>query len=103
METESRQPVLPFASASDELLSAILDQSPDCIKVLSAEGRLEYVNRNGQCALEIDDFSAMAGLEWPAMWPKEAQPLIHAAVEQARVSGSAELSAFCPTAKGTPK
>ena len=103
METESLPPVLPFASASDELLSAILDQSPDCVKVLSAEGRLEYMNRNGQCALEIDDFAALAGREWTEMWPEETRAVIRAAVEQARESGSAELSAFCPTAKGTPK
>jgi PAS domain S-box-containing protein len=103
MTTDTLKSVLPFASASDELLAAILDQSPDCIKVLSSEGRVEYMNRAGQCAMEIDDFGTIAGREWAELWPADARTAIEAALAGALATGSAQFSAFCSTAKGTPK
>ena len=102
MATETKS-VLTFASASDELLAAILDQSPDCIKVLSSEGRVEYMNRAGQCAMEIEDFGTIAGREWAELWPQDARQAIEVALEGALTTGSAKFSAFCPTARGTPK
>lgn len=44
-----------FTSATNEMLAAILDQGADCIKVISSQGTVDYMNRNGQCAMEIDD------------------------------------------------
>lgn len=85
------------------MLAAILDQSADCIKVIGPEGTVDYMNRNGQCAMEVDDFCAVAGLKWSSLWPAESQPLIEGAIETARSGGIARLEAFCPTAKGTPR
>lgn len=103
MKADLVSSVLPFASASDELLAAILDQSPDCIKVLSADGRLEFMNRAGQCALEIDDFGTVAGQAWSALWPAESRHLIEEALSRAGLGRPAQFSAFCPTAKGSPR
>ena len=58
-----------FSTATTEMLAAILDQSADCIKVIGASGTVDYMNRNGQCAMEIDDFCAIAGQQWSALWP----------------------------------
>ena len=85
------------------MLAAILDQSADCIKVIGSEGTVDYMNRNGQCAMEVDDFCAIAGLKWSTLWPAESQPLIESAMETARSGGVARFEAFCPTAKGTPR
>lgn len=54
------------------MLAAILDQSADCIKVISSQGTVDYMNRNGQCAMEIDDFCAVAGQLWTSLWPEGA-------------------------------
>lgn len=50
-----------FKDAPIELLGAVLDQSLDCIKVIGPTGRLDFMNRNGRCAMEIDDFALVAG------------------------------------------
>jgi len=92
-----------FSAASEVMLAAILDQSADCIKVISAQGTVDYMNRNGQCAMEIDDFCAVAGQNWSDLWPEESRPLIEQSMERARNDQSSRFEAFCPTAKGTPR
>jgi PAS domain S-box-containing protein len=82
------------------MLRAVLDQSPDCIKILSTDGTLDYMNRNGQCAMEIDDFSQVAGQPWPALWPTDNRDLIEEALQKAAQGQPAHLVAECPTAKG---
>lgn len=85
------------------MLAAILDQSADCIKVISKQGTVDYMNRNGQCAMEIDDFCAIAGQSWSALWPEDSRPLIELSMEKARNGESSRFEACCPTAKGSPR
>ena len=40
-----------FQAASEKLLAAMLDQSADCIKVIGPDGTLDFMNRNGRCAM----------------------------------------------------
>ncbi len=79
------------------------EQSPDCIKIMDVHGGLQAMNRNGQCAMEIDDFSTVTGRLWPSLWPDATRPLVSAAMASALAGGSGHFDAFCPTAKGTPK
>ncbi|GGE70536.1 hybrid sensor histidine kinase/response regulator [Massilia psychrophila] len=79
------------------------EQSPDCIKIMGGDGSLQAMNRNGQCAMEIDDFNAVKGELWPAFWPASARPKLAAAMARALRGESGHFNAFCPTAKGTPK
>lgn len=95
--------VSAFSSASNEMLAAILDQSADCIKVIGPGGTVDYMNRNGQCAMEVDDFCAIAGQSWTSLWPAEAAPTLEAAMATAREGKLARFEAFCPTAKGAPR
>ena len=92
-----------FSAASEVMLAAILDQSADCIKVISAHGTVDYMNRNGQCAMEVDDFCAIAGQQWTALWPAESAHLIEQSMAQARNGETSRFEAFCPTAKGKPR
>jgi len=92
-----------FASASASMLAAILDQSTDCIKVLGPAGQLDYMNRNGRCAMEIEDFDAVAGRDWWELWPEASQGLVRDAVARAQAGESHRFEAFCPTAKGSPR
>lgn len=104
MSTAVTSPLdLSFSDASDALLRAVLDQSPDCIKILSPDGALDYMNLNGQCAMEIDDFGAVAGQRWPNLWPEETRAAIEEALAKAAEGEPAHLQAECPTAKGNPR
>lgn len=92
-----------FGTASSEMLLAVLDQSPDCIKILGEDATLDYMNRNGQCAMEIDDFCAVAGQQWASLWPGSARHLVEDALEKARAGEAVQFRAECPTAKGTAR
>ena len=82
----------------------MLDQSADCIKVIGPDGTLDFMNRNGRCAMGIDDFALVAGKNWWELWPERV-----AATDPRRRSPSARrrqhsrFEAFCPTAKGEPR
>ena len=74
--------VQSFKTASNDMLAAVLDQSADCIKVIGPEGTLDFMNRNGRCAMEIDDFAMVAGKLWWDLWPDDTAPLIREAFEK---------------------
>jgi PAS domain S-box-containing protein len=90
---------LPLAS----VVLGLLDQSDDCIKVVGIDGSLQFMNCNGKKAMELDDFSAIAGKAWDELWPEESRPLVVAALARARDGDSSRFEAFCPTAKGDPR
>lgn len=93
---------LDFESTSAELLPALLDQSLDCVKLISRDGVVQYMNRNGLCAMEIDDLGSVVGRRWSDLWPEEARAAIQDALSGA-ASGAVRFDAFCPTAKGSPR
>ena len=92
--------VRSMSDTSDVFVMALLDSSPDCIKLVERDGSLSYMNPNGQCAMEIDDFTMVAGAQWKALWPEESQDAIAASVTAALAGETSRIEAFCPTAKG---
>ena len=50
---------------TDELV-AKFDQSEDCVKLISLDGTVLWINANGQCAMEIDDFTTVENRHLPA-------------------------------------
>jgi PAS domain S-box-containing protein len=94
------------ARADTELKNRMLAASEDCIKILSLEGRLEYMNPNGICLMEIDDFHAFAGAWWPGFWAAasaEGQGKAMRALGEAAAGRSSRFQAPCDTAKGRRK
>lgn len=85
------------------LSRSLLDASADCIKVLGLEGNLEYMNVNGLCLMEIEDFDPIRGRHWSEMWPDEQREVIQSSLATARAGGVARFNADCPTGKGTMK
>lgn len=83
----------------DSFVTSILDSSPDCIKLIELDGRLSYMNHNGMCAMEIDDFCTVENKPWPSLWPEKAQHLLQSAIEDAASGNASEFEALCPTAK----
>ncbi len=81
----------------------LFEASPDCVKLLDADGRIVAMNHNGQRAMQVTDVSCLIGNLWSAMWPAASGPDIDAALAAARSSGSGRFRGACPTAAGTPK
>ncbi|MEJ7694206.1 PAS domain S-box protein [Daejeonella sp.] len=91
-------------SEASELLSrTILENSPDCLKILDTDGRIQYVNYNGLFQMEIDDFSTIKNINWDSLWNSESQGLVKSSIDNALKGETSRFTAFCPTAKGTPK
>ena len=81
----------------------LFEASPDCVKLLDADGRLVAMNGHGMRALELDSIDAVLGQPWTALWPEESRAAVEAAMRAARTGGIGRLRAACPTAGGTPK
>ena len=86
-----------------ELGKGVFEGSPDCVKLLDSDGRIVAMNRNGQCAMEIDDFDTVRGAHWATLWTEENRRAIEAAVTAASSGQGYTFNAFCPTAKGVPR
>ncbi len=88
---------------NEAFLRSVLDSSPDCVKVIDLEGRLVYMNGPGLCIMEIESFADFQGRRWSGLWPEEAREQIVQSISDAKAGHTARFSAFCPTAKGTPR
>ena len=91
------------SSLSTVSLASVLDQSIDCFKVLTLDGKIQYMNNNGLCAMEIDDFSAVEGTFWADLMPEPARQSLVDSYPAAATGRTVQFRAFIPTAKGTPR
>ncbi|BDL39078.1 PAS domain-containing protein [Methylorubrum sp. GM97] len=96
------------ASANDAIRSeafvrGILAASPDCVKVLSAEGRLEYMNERGLDLIQLGSLQDVLGRELADLWPDSERARIRTAVRTAASGVPSRTEGYCPTAKGEPR
>lgn len=84
-------------------LETVLAASPDCIKVVETDGRLSYMNVNGQNILEIDDLDTVIGQQWSSLWPERSRGTIDIAMRRALAGEHYRFEEECPTAAGTMK
>ena len=88
---------------SEEFKQRLLESSSDCIKILSLDGRLLYMNASGICLMQIDDVTPYINTQWSCMWQQQYLPEIESALAAAKSGRSGKFQGYCGTAKGTPK
>ena len=98
----SAQPPPPVHDLSD-LYQEIVEYTADCIKILDVEGRLLWLNTEGQRLLEICDLEPYRCAYWPDLWVGEARDQAVQAVATALDGGVGRFSGPCPTARGILK
>ena len=86
-----------------DYFASFIDASPDCIRILDLEGRIEFINDLGLALLEIDDFETVRGIHVAELWPQKARGAVNEALKAALAGRSTTLRDFCPTAKGADK
>ncbi len=86
--------------ASEELNRRILQSSTDCIKVLSLDGRLEFMSEGGVGVMEVDDLQALIGRPWAEFWPEAERDKVLRAVEAGAAGQAMRFRGQAPTAKG---
>jgi signal transduction histidine kinase/DNA-binding response OmpR family regulator len=82
----------------EELNRSIISESPDCIEVLDAEGRLLSMNEGGLALLEMDDLAAWEGRSWAELWG-DYRGQAQAALEAARAGRPGRFQGPFPTLK----
>ncbi|CAN7729710.1 response regulator [Caballeronia sp. LjRoot34] len=92
-----------FSGDSGGFFLSVLNGSTDCIKILRLDGTLEFMNANGICLMEIDDFAPLKGESWASLWPQESRHLVVEALDNAAQGRHSCFEALRPTAKGTLK
>ncbi len=92
--------VSPLSAVS---LASILDQSGDCFKLLTMDGKIQYMNNNGLCAMEIEDFEAVEGRLWADLLPEPARQTLIDSYGEAANGRIVQFRAFIPTMKNNPR
>lgn len=91
------------AEESDAFNKTVLESSPDCVKILDTEGQLQFMNHNGQCIMEIDDFTPFKNKYWWDLWGDENKQRVKDVVAKAIEGETGHFQVLSPTMKGTPK
>jgi PAS domain S-box-containing protein len=83
---------------------SVVEASQDCIRVISPDGAVEYMNAQGKSLFEIEDFDGRnRSRYWPDMWPPESRETVEQALRAAQAGHAVAFRAYCPTAKGAPR
>ena len=88
---------------SEAFNRSVLESSPDCIKILDAEGRLHFINSNGTCMMELVDFSNHQNIYWWDLWEEKDHQTIKDAFFKALSGEKEQFQASRKTTKGTLK
>jgi PAS domain S-box-containing protein len=84
-------------------LASVLELNQDCIKIISLEGKLLYMNKGGQHSMEIDDVSSCLDNQWVDFWTGTGKEEAEKSIQRAKEGFTSKFTDFCPTAKGTPR
>jgi PAS domain S-box-containing protein len=71
----------------ERLVERLVEASEDSVKVLDADGRIIFMNANGQRAHGITDSAAVAGTDWLAFWDEAHRADAMTAFADARAGG----------------
>ena len=89
---------------SEAFARSVVESSADCVKGLSLDGRLLWMNVNGRRQMEVSDFSAIEGCDWGTYWDAGGiRAEAEAALAAARAGGVGRFSGYSPTVAGTPR
>lgn len=95
--------MLMKADLTAETLASVLEQSSDCVKLIGLEGEVIWMNPNGLCAMEIDDFATVENRPWADLWPEASRAAVRAGLTSAALGNVARFEDSCATGKGVMK
>ena len=89
---------------SEAFARSVVGANADCMKGLTLEGHLLWMNDNGQRLMEVGDFAALHGSDWGILWDAGGlRAQAEVAMATARASGTGRFTGFCPTFAGQPR
>lgn len=82
---------------------SVLNASPDCVKIISTDGRIEFFNETGLCQMGLPSLDAVKGNRWETLWPEQSKAQVEQAIRDAAQGHAYRFESFCPTAAGEPR
>jgi transcriptional regulator with GAF, ATPase, and Fis domain len=95
---KSSSPGAP-ATALGEPFGRLVEDCPDCLKVLDLDGRLLSMNAGGMRALEICDLAPLRNTHWPDFWRGGDKEKALAAIAAARAGRIGRFTGYFETAQ----
>ncbi|WP_157692635.1 PAS domain-containing sensor histidine kinase [Granulibacter bethesdensis] len=78
----------------------LLGTSPDCMKILTTDGKLLFISNAGLKALGISDPSHIIGQSWPHLWDDPVRSQALTAIAKARSGGVGRLEGTTLNSQG---
>ncbi len=88
---------------TEQFNRTVLESNPDCLKVIDKQGKIRYMNFNGQCLMEIDDFKRVKNKPWWDLWSEKNKDSVKKSIEKALLGENVQFVAQDLTAKSTLK
>ena len=87
--------------ASETLLRSVMEGNPDCLKLLSLDGHLVFMNSSGLALLGIEGFEEIRRRDWVSLWPEEERDKVRAALSRATIGLPSRFQGWSATAAGS--
>lgn len=69
--------------AGEADLFAVLAAWPECARILTVAGEIDYINPAGLALFQLDSADPIRGMPWPQYWPSEWRPTLRRAITRA--------------------
>lgn len=87
-----------------DVCSAVMEHSPDCLKILDRAGKITGINTRGLEMIEAQGLDPVVGLDWVKLWAgDDHQQAARNAIDLALAGGVGRFEACGATLDGLPK
>lgn len=90
-------------SNSERYSRTLVRSSPDCMMVLSLEGRLLDMAESGRQLMDVTDFAQIRDSDWLSFWQGEYRDAARQALATAGAGAIGRFQGYAPTLAGVPK
>jgi PAS domain S-box-containing protein len=94
--SRQNRPPQDVGPTENAFMLSVLQNTKDCVKVLTLDGRLVSLNDGGRNALGIPDFEPYRNADFASLWPEADRPAIQRALEAARAGGTGRFTGYHP-------
>jgi len=103
IERQEKAATVEKLRASEEYNRSIINNTEDCMKVLTLDGHISYMGEPGQRLLEVKSFDDVRDRSWLTFWTGSDREAAERALERARSGEVGRFQGLCPTFTGKPR
>ncbi|MES2664503.1 MAG: PAS domain-containing protein [Pseudomonadota bacterium] len=101
VDVTDRSKAIADLKITEQFLQSVLGASPDCIKVLRLDGRLDYITSGGRLVMQVPDGVDLTGTYWPDLWQDAGRDQTEKAIDRARKGEPSVFQGYSNTFAGT--